>query len=534
MVSSLLQWLTERPSSPLPLPQGLQRTSRQAPAPICRQIDGAVPGNGAPLRSSSPVETISLHDADAPPQSPTFTPPQPSEPLSQSMDVDIPAQDTDRAPNQTNAPVTQSAAPHLPHPSGPQSTTAPTSAPPPPSPRRSDPSYADIVSGVSSTPSTTPNTAGLVDILERAQVALRAALQASSHLSLHQSSQSPWAELTTLASSSLREITAAQAGLAAAQALHQAAPQTRPPEPTQPPAAQKPNARTLTAWDAKRCIVIDPPDDKKRRAPTDISAMGTSLTAALRTRLDAPRGRLVEQLRRTAKGGYCAQISAPFSTQARTLTTLEITDQGTWSCTPLHQTRSPLNGGSTNSRPPTIRRDSFILSPVPDSLDGPAVLEAFSRDNAARLGLSPRTLSTRLTQATRLQRRLSRGPQAGSWVASRSIKVSGDPALVASIIATGHAVLDFHAVEVRPFSLPTQHCFHCGLAGHVARHCRGRCHRCSRSHPTQPCPLVRRAPDRTVRPEGAPSTGPSRATSQLRSRFPGPARSTRQTGGAPK
>ena len=262
--------------------------------------------------------------------------------------------------------------------------------------------------------------------------------------------------------------------------------------------------------------------------------MGTSLTAALRTKLNAPQGRLVEQLRRTAKGGYCAQIPAPFSAPARTLTTLQIADQGTWSCTPLHQTRSPSNGGSTNSRPPTIRRDSFILSPVPDSLDGPAVLEAFSRDNAARLGLLPRTLSTRLTQATRLQRRLSRGPQAGSWVASRSIKVSGDPAIVASIVATGHAVLNFHAVEVRPFSLPTQHCFHCGLAGHVARHCRGRCHHCSHSHPTQPCPLVHRAPDRTVRPEGAPSTGPSRATSQLRSRFPGPARRTRQTGGATK
>ena len=166
MVSNLLQWLTERPSSPLPLPQGLQRTSRQAPASICKQIDGAVLGNGTPLRSSSPVETISLHDVDAPPQLPTFTPPQPSEPLSQSMDVDIPAQDTDRAPNQTNALVTQSAAPPLHRPSGLQSTTAPTSAPPPPSPRRSDPSYANIVSGVSSTPSTPPNTAGLVDILE--------------------------------------------------------------------------------------------------------------------------------------------------------------------------------------------------------------------------------------------------------------------------------------------------------------------------------------------------------------------------------
>ena len=120
-----------------------------------------------------------------------------------------------------------------------------------------------------------------MDILERMQVVLRTAIHASSHLSPHQSSQSSWAELTTLTSSLLWEITTAHAGLAAAQALHQAAPQTGPLEQTQPPATQKPKARTLATWDKNRCIVIDPPDDKKHRPPTDISAMETSLTAAL-------------------------------------------------------------------------------------------------------------------------------------------------------------------------------------------------------------------------------------------------------------
>lgn len=67
MVFSLLQWLAEWSSTRLPLPQGLQRMSRQAPASICRQNDGLVPGNGAPPRSSSLFETISLYDVNAPP-----------------------------------------------------------------------------------------------------------------------------------------------------------------------------------------------------------------------------------------------------------------------------------------------------------------------------------------------------------------------------------------------------------------------------------------------------------------------------------
>ena len=164
-------------------------------------------------------------------------------------------------------------------------------------------------------------------------------------------------------------------------------------------------------------------------------------------------------------------------------------------------------------------------------MDTSEVLATFSRDNAARLGLSPTALAARLTRAERLQRRLSRGSQAGQWVPSRSVRITGDPALVASIIAANHAVLGFHSVEVRQFSLPALHCFHCGAAGHVARHCRGRCHRCDRRHPTQPCPRRPAAPDRRDRREEASGEGLGRLGGQLRTRFPNPDRRTRQTGG---
>ena len=106
-----------------------------------------------------------------------------------------------------------------------------------------------------------------------------------------------------------------------------------------------------------------------------------------------------------------------------------------------------------------------ILSPGPDSLDTSEVITTFSHDNAARLALSPTALAACLTRAERLQRCLSRGSQAGQWVPSRSVRLTGDPALIASIITANHAVLGFHSVEVRKFSLPILHCFHCGVAG---------------------------------------------------------------------
>ena len=381
------------------------------------------------------------------------------------------------------------------------------------------------------TPTSASGTAALAAILGRAQNALQAVVQASATLQADPSSQAPWPELTALATASMRELAAAHAGIAAADALRPPEAPNPLPAPERPPPDRSSRTAALAAWDDRRCIVVDPPDDKLRRAATDIAGMGAALTDSLRSLLNAPQGRVVDQLRRTAKGGYCAQICAPLSDQARALTALKIGDQGTWSSTPLRQTRRPSNGGPTNSRPPEIRRDSFVLSPVPDSLDTSAVIATFSRDNATRLGLSPTALAARLTRAERLQRRLSRGSQAGQWVPSRSVRLTGDPALVASVIAANHAVLGYHSVEVRQFSLPTLHCFHCGAAGHVARHCRGSCHRCDRRHPTQPCPRRPTVSDRRDRREEAREEGLARIGRQLRTRFPSPDRRTRRTGG---
>ena len=533
MVASLVRWLYERPSCALPLPRGLQRTSRQAPPTNCGPTTGQNAGNGAASRSPASTDPLQDSDVNAPPQQPPSTQFELPRASYSLMDVDRPDQDADceTARDQQPEPVILSPVPPLLPSSGLQPTSAPNSPLDAPSPRRPAPSYAAIVAGTSTTTTSASGTAALAAILARAQNALQAVVQASATLLADPSSQAPWPELTALATASMRELAAAHAGIAAADALRPPEAPNPLPAPERPPPDRSSRTAALAAWDDRRCIVVDPPDDKQRRAATDIAGMGAALTDSLRSLLNAPQGRVVDQLRRTAKGGYCAQICAPLSDQARALTALKIGDQGTWSSTPLRQTRRPSNGGPPNSRPPEIRRDSFVLSPVPDSMDTSEVLATFSRDNAARLGLSPTALAARLTRAERLQRRLSRGSQAGQWVPSRSVRLTGDPALVASVIAADHAMLGYQSVEVRQFSLPTLHCFHCGAAGHVARHCRGSCHRCDRRHPTQPCPRRPAVSDRRDRREEAREEGLARLGRQLRTRFPSPDRRTRRTGG---
>ena len=152
------------------------------------------------------------------------------------------------------------------------------------------------------------------------------------------------------------------------------------------------------------------------------------------------------------------------------------------------------------------------------------VLELFIRDNADCFGLSSTALKARLTGVHSLQRRLSRGPRAGSWVPSTSVRIQGDQALVATVLRTGTAVIDFHPVTVRPFEFAALHCFHCGSAGHAARHCRGRCHRCDRVYPTVPCPAAvsRSLPNaRVFASSGANRRSPNRASYISRGSNPG-------------
>ena len=260
------------------------------------------------------------------------------------------------------------------------------------------------------------------------------------------------------------------------------------------------------------------------------------MSTALRSLFPSAPARPVEMLRRTAKGGYCAQLSPTLHpdllTRARGLTSLTIAG-AQWSVSPLHQIVQASTSRTADQRPRTVRRDSFILGPVPTSLPDADILEAFARDNADAFQLTATALRARLMGAHRLNRRLSRGPQAGSWVPSRSVRIQSDPALVAEAVRTGAAVLDFHPVEVRPFEFAPQHCFHCGREGHVARHCRGRCHRCDRVHPTVPCPATpsQSGPnDRTPDRSNSDTRRPDRTRGPSSGRHPGPLDSSDRTG----
>ena len=70
----------------------------------------------------------------------------------------------------------------------------------------------------------------------------------------------------------------------------------RPPAPDRPPPDASSRTAALAAWDDRRCIVVAPPDDKMRRAGTNIVGMGAALTDSLRPLLKAPHGRVVDQL----------------------------------------------------------------------------------------------------------------------------------------------------------------------------------------------------------------------------------------------
>ena len=441
------------------------------------------------------------------------------QPLPQSMDVDAQHQ----APSHDPAVGTRQSlgdTVHVAQQPPPLETMPPVDpVPPGDTSRAARPSYAAAVANAGrSTTHSLPKLNALTEILQRAQSALQAVVQAPQSSPLDQDPRSTLSDLAARAAPILRDLTAAHAGLAAAQALHAPsmdvdsssvqAPQQRPLDRSSP-------ARGAPAWSQDRCIVLDPPDDAARRCATAIAAMGAHLSTALRHALPRAPERPVEMLRRTAKGGYCAQLhSTPdsdFVNQARELTFLPIAGKQ-WTVSPLRQSAHALASRPADQRPRTVRRDSFIVGPVPDSLTEAQVLEAFIRDNAARFRLSESALKARLTGAHRLNRRLSRGPQAGTWVPSRSVRLQGDPALVATAVRIGTAVLDFHPVEVRPFEFAPQHCFHCGRAGHVARHCRSRCHRCDRAHPTVPCPATPSQPGPNARPPGQSSPENRRPT----------------------
>ena len=377
-------------------------------------------------------------------------------------------------------------------------TAAPNGATPPPSPRNfgSDslrpngqlPSYTAVARGVRSSTRTPIGTAPLCAVLDRAITALKAVMDAS-----HAGTDGQCAVQTTL-----REL-AALAGLAAANAIdggaaRSAAPPPSPdisagPDAQSPPAARSVAVKTAAAWESSRCIVLEPPDDRHRRQPTDLHRVGRLVEAAVRSSLKLGSAPVLEMLRRTARGGYTAQFFASVSQRVRALSALDLGAPGRWKCAPLRNASRPSAGREGNA---VVRRDSFVVANVPDSIPESKLLEAFSASNADRLRSSPTSLRGRLRSANRLQRRLANGPNAGQWVPSRSVRFCADPELVAGVIELGFAGLDFRVLEVRPFSVPARQCYHCGGIGHMAKHCRSTCHTCGSRHPTRECPLRKR------------------------------------------
>ena len=174
MVNSLVHWLYERPDCPLPLPRGLQRTSRHATPSNCRPSTGQGTSNAALPRCSSQAAPVFADDIEAPTQPPTSTPFQLPRTSSQSMDVDCPARAPESEPNEPTVPTSQFAVPPLPTPSGPQSTTAPISLPGQQLPSRPPLSYVAVTTGAQSPTTSAPSTAALAAILDHVQTVLQA------------------------------------------------------------------------------------------------------------------------------------------------------------------------------------------------------------------------------------------------------------------------------------------------------------------------------------------------------------------------
>ena len=70
------------------------------------------------------------------------------------------------------------------------------------------------------------------------------------------------------------ELAVAHAGIATADALRPSRASDPPSVPERPPPDQPSRAAPLAAWDDHRCIVVDPLDDRLRRAATDIEGNG--------------------------------------------------------------------------------------------------------------------------------------------------------------------------------------------------------------------------------------------------------------------
>ena len=359
----------------------------------------------------------------------------------------------------------------------------------------------------------TPSPLGLCALLDRTMALLHGAIR-EAHASTGSSAPAArsLAGIAEAAGPLTAELRAARAGLAAAEALRALGPtglaeapasslprgpsMASPTSPAsrpdgRPPQGRRPPPQSATAWAPARCVTLHPPADSMRTLPTDIPGFARRAEEALAKALPHHHHVTLELVRRTAKGGYTIQVRPALASPVRQLSHLQMANGEDWKCHPLQSDTSPTTNAADNGDK-RFHRNCFVIRGVRVDQPVDSIIHDIASSNAHRLDMQPAALLSLIRSATRLQRRLSQGPQAGTWSPAASIKITADPEIVAKFLSLGSVVFHLHSHEVAPFTSITPTCFRCGVPGHIAKFCRGtaRCRSCGAqgSHETRNCP----------------------------------------------
>ena len=165
-----------------------------------------------------------------------------------------------------------------------------------------------------------------------------------------------------------------------------------------------------------------------------------------------------------------------------------------WKCHPI-KSDSATFGTPSQTVDKRVHRNCFVLGGVGTDRALGSLLREFATSNAHRLDMQPADLLSRLHRAERLQRRLSQGPQAGTWTPAASVRIFADQHVVDKLVTLGSAVFDLQVHEVVEYTSLPPTCFRCGVLGHLAKFCRGtvRCRACGAQgqHESKNCPHQR-------------------------------------------
>ena len=308
-------------------------------------------------------------------------------------------------------------------------------------------------------------------------------------------------ELAHQAEPVLVELRAANAGLAAAQALsslphasgqslvtQSARTISQPTTQAARPASKLPvgqaglSPASPLIWSSSRTLLLLPTDPEVRRWPLSPSDFARRIESALQARnpeAASPfKGRCVELARRTAKGDFVVQFFEQAWSAVKTLTRLTVPSLGEW----------------TISLKDTGRNDiSVVFRGIPTSISLADLQTDFIQSNANRFqGFDAHSLKLDLIRADRLKRRCRQGPNMGKWVDSSAVRFTFFRPLGEAILEAGGAVLNYAVHAATPYTPTQRHCARCGILGHLAAYCRNvaRCRHCGTqgSHETRECP----------------------------------------------